>query len=204
MTVSYLIFAATIIFLVVFPLKLHKAKQKSKASEEFWAREREANTARRVDPDTIEYIKIPLEALPFIENPDKDLQEIQDTIKSLSKERLLNLTGLTNTDIKFTYGAANLPMISQCDQRFTQLARALAKWSAYLFEHGEIQKAQIVLEYAVSCKTDISGIYTLLADIYLQGQQPEKVQELLLIVEELPTLMKDSIIKKLQEKLSSR
>lgn len=200
-SVSYLIFSATIVFLVVFPLKLSKAKKKSKASEDFWARELEANTARRVNPDTIDYIKIPLEALPFHDNPDKELREIQDSIKELAKERLLNLTGLSNTDIKLAYGVANFPMVSLCDQRFTQLAHVLFQWGSCLFERNEPENAQIVLEYAVSQKTDISGIYTLLADIYLQQSQPEKVEELISLAKELPTLMKDSIVKRLQEKL---
>ena len=202
--ISYLIFSATIIYLVIFTIKKYCLNKTNKASEEFWNREREANATRRVDPDTIEYLKIPIETLPFQENPDDELREIQETIQNLAKERLLNLTGFTNTDIKLKYGAANLPMISQCDQRFTLLARALYKWAVYLFEHEEVQKAQIVLEYAVSCKTDITGIYTMLADIYLSQDRTEDVAELILSVEQLPTLMKDSIAQKLKNKLAFR
>jgi hypothetical protein len=201
---SYFIFCATVIFLTVFSLKLNKAKKANQASEDFWNREREANTARRVDPDTLDYIKIPLDHLPFEKHPDEALLEIQTTVQNLAKERLLNLTGFTNTDIKLMYGAANLPMVSLCDQRFTLLARTLYQWGSYLVEHKEPRKAQIVLEYAVSCKTDISGIYTLLADIYLQDFHPEKVEELLVCAEELPTLMKASIIKNLKDKLASQ
>jgi hypothetical protein len=102
------------------------------------------------------------------------------------------------------YGAANLPMVSLCDQRFTLLARTLYQWGSYLVELGELRKAQIVLEYAVSCKTDISGIYTMLADIYLQDFHPEKVEELIASANELPTLMKASIVKKLKDKLASQ
>lgn len=203
-SVSYFIFSVTVVFLVVFSLKMSAAKKKSKASEDFWERERQANMARRVDPDTIEYLQIPVDALPFQENPDEELKEIQDTILTLSKERLLNLTGLTNTDIKLLYGTANLPMVSQCDQRFTLLARTLYKWASYLLEHGETRKAQVVLEYAVSCQTDISGIYTMLADIYLREYRTEDVAGLILAAEKLPTLMKDSIIRKLKEKLAGQ
>lgn len=203
-SISYLIFSVTVVFLVVFSLKMSAAKKKSKASEDFWERERKANMARRVDPDTIEYLRIPVDTLPFQENPDEELQEIQDTIKALSQKRLLNLTGLTNTDIKLTYGTANLPLVSQCDQRFTQLARTLYKWASYLLEHGETKKAQTVLEYAVSCQTDISGIYTMLADIYLREYRTEDVAGLILTVEKLPTLMKDSIIQKLKAKLADQ
>lgn len=201
--VSYLIFSATVVFLAVFTMKLAKAKKSSRASEEFWDRERAANETRRVNPDTIEYLKIPVETLPFQESADEELMEIQDIVRTLSNERLLNLTGMTNTDIKLTYGAANLPMVSLCDQRFTLLARTLYRWAVFLTEHGETGKAKTVLEYAVSCKTDISGIYTMLADIYLREYAPEKVKELIVSVEELPTLMKDSIIEKLTEKLLS-
>lgn len=203
-SISYFIFSITVIFLVVFSLKMSAAKKKSKASEDFWEREQKANMTRRIDPDTIEYLKIPVEVLPFEENPEDELRKIQDTIIALSKERLLNLTGLTNTDIKLTYGAANLPLVSQCDQRFTLLARTLYQWAAWLFHHNEIKKAQTVLEYAVSCQTDISGIYTMLADIYLKDSRPEEVAELILKAEKLPTLMKASIIRDLKEKLAGQ
>ena len=202
--ISYLIFSATVIYLVVFTIKKHTLNKSDKASEDFWNREREANATRRINPDTIEYLKIPVESLPFQENPDDELREIQDTVRSLANERMLNLTGLTNTDIKLKYGAANLPLVSQCDQRFTLLARTLYKWAVYLSEHEEIQKAQMVLEYAVSCQTDVSGIYLMLADIYLQEDRSEDVAGLILSAEQLPTLMKDSIIQKLKEKLASR
>lgn len=202
-SVSYLIFTATVVFLLVFFLKLNQAKKKSHASDEFWAREEEANFIRKVDPETIDYIKVPLESLPFAENAQGELRELQDTVKSIAQERLLNLTGLTNTDVKFTYGAANFPMVSLCDQRFTQFARTLCQWGEYLASHDEPEKARIVLEYAVSCKTDMSRIYTLLADIYAQAQQPENIAELILTAEKLPTLMKSSIVRGLKEKLAS-
>lgn len=204
LSVSYLIFTATVVFLTIFGLKLKKAKKKNASSETFWAREQEANFTRKVNPDTIEYLNVPVETFPFQENPDQELKEIQDTIRTLSKERLLNLTGLTNTDIKLTYGAANFPMISLCDQRFMLFSRTLCQWGAYLSEHGEPEKAKIVLEYALSCKTDISQVYTLLADIYLEEKQPEKVAGLILSAEELSTLMKPSIIKSLKEKLAAQ
>lgn len=199
---SYFIFAVTIIFAVVFTLKLSRAKRQSKASRDFWEKERQANSVRRVDPDTIEYIKIPLEALPFQETSDKELSDIQDTVKNLAQERLLNLTGLTNTDIKFRYGTANLSLVSECDQRFTVLARTLHQWAGWLLLHEQPQEAKAVLEYAVSCQADISNIYTLLADIYLQEEQPEKIADLILSAEKLSSLMKDSIIRTLKEKLT--
>lgn len=202
-SVSYFIFSVTIVFLVVFTMKLSRAKKESRASDEFWSRERAANETRKINPDTIEYLNIPLDTLPFQDTGDAELKELQDTVKALSGERLLNLTGMTNTDIKLAYGAANLPMVSQCDQRFTLLSRTLYRWAVYLTDHDESEKAKAVLECAVSCKSDISGIYTLLADIYIKEQTPEKVEELIRIAEELPTLMKASILQKLREKLTA-
>jgi hypothetical protein len=44
----------------------------------------------------------------------------------------------------------------------------------------------------------------MLADIYLQDFHPEKVEELIASANELPTLMKASIVKKLKDKLASQ
>ena len=46
-------------------------------------------------------------------------------LNSLKDEQIVNFTGISNTDLKLSFGAANLPTLSRFDQNYTLLARAL-------------------------------------------------------------------------------
>lgn len=183
----------------------HKAKQKIlKEKEIFWDKERQANSTRKADVSGLNYIKIPVERLPFVETKEEELLSLQNTVKNLSEQQILNLTGISNTDLKLDYGVANITFLSACDVNYTHLVHTLFKWGEYLYNHKQISDATKVLEFAVECKTDISKNYILLATIYKEIGAIEKVDGLILIVESLQTLMKDFILNSLKEiKLSS-
>ena len=83
-------------------------------------------------------------------------------------KKILNLGGLSNTDIKMKYGVANLQTLIQYDENFSKLSRTLAKWGRLLFDSGELTSSEKVLSYAVSCKSDIEDIFITLAKIYHQ------------------------------------
>lgn len=173
--------------------------QKEKA--EFWNKEYHANSSRKVDISGLEYIKIPLDKLPIRETDNEELNEIQKTIHSLSTSSILNLTGLTNTDLKIKYGVANLSFLSECDNNYTLLVQTLYKWGNYLYEHSMFQESQIVLEFGIQCKTDINKHYILLANLYKYMSMPYKIDDLIHQIESLQTLLKDntlSILKKIK------
>lgn len=183
----------------------YKAKQKIlKDKEIFWSKERQANSTRKVDISGLDYIKIPVERLPFTETKEEELLSLQKTVKNLSQQQILNLTGISNTDLKLNYGVANITFLSACDINYTHLVQTLYKWGEYLYNHKQISEAVKVLEFGVECKTDISKHYILLATIYKEMGTLEKIDDMVLIVESLQTLLKDSILKSLKEiKLSS-
>ena len=49
--------------------------------------------------------------------------------------------------------------------------------------------------------TDISEHYLLLARLYLEEGNPGKINDLILLAEKLPTMMKDTILTRLKELL---
>ena len=185
-------------FWIAYEIKKTKRNQEESA-DDFWQRERGANFVRPVDLSTLEYIKVPLDNLPFKESKDETLCEIQDKIKDLAEKKIFNLTGLSNTEIKYQYGASNFDKLAAYDQNFTLLSRNLFKWGTYLYENERLSDAQTVLEYAVSCKADISGIYTTLSSIYLKQGNYSKINELKGHASTLNTLMKDSILKSVNQ-----
>ncbi len=170
-------------------------------TESFWERERRANSMRKQPLDALLYITIPLETLPFIKDTeDEALKDCQNQILLLSGQKIVNLTGISNTDLKFQYGVANLNVLSDYDQNYTTLIRTLFSWGKTLYSLGLKEEAVRVLEFAVTCRADIKGCYLLLADLYEENQEYEKIEALIETAESLNSLMKDSIVGQLREK----
>lgn len=187
-----------IVFLIWLNYEIRKANRIQKQEDDtFLDRERKANFIRPADISQLNYITVPINSLPFQQTDDAKLIEIQDKVRTLSEKKILNLTGYSNTDLKLTYGPGNLPVLSDCDHNFTLLVRTLQQWAEYLYEHQETEKTKIILEYAISCKTDVSKSYILLASIYQKEGNYTKIKELKDSANSLHTLMKDHIVKEL-------
>lgn len=170
-------------------------------TNEFLAREQFANSIRKQPLDSLSYITVPLDSFPFIEDTENEiLQECQKTIRSLSEQKIVNLTGISNTDLKLQYGVANITVLSEYDQNFTVLARTLCAWGKELYGLGLKKEAAVVLEFGISCKTDIKSNYMLLADLYIEDHEPDKIDALTETAKTLNSLMKNSILASLAEK----
>ena len=187
-----------IVFVVWLKYELGKSsKSNKKAHEDFLLREQKANLTRRQNIDSLDYITIPLKSLPFLENCSEKILSCQETVKKLADKRILNLAGITNTDLKLKYGAANLPALSSYDENFTILINTLNTWADCLIEEDMADKAVTVLEYAIQAGADSSRIYLTLANEYSKNGDNDKIEELIKQAKSLNTLTKDSIIKKL-------
>lgn len=170
------------------------AKQKS---ESFWSRERESNLTRRKDISQLHYITIDFKKLPFFDTDNKEIEYIQNQIKKLKDCKILNLSGISNTDLKLTYGTANLNELSTCDQNFTLLIRSLNTWGQLLYDNNQKEACECVLRYAIECGSDISNTFILLATLYQQQGCTNRIHELMEHAKTLTTPMKASIINKL-------
>lgn len=199
-------FASFIVFCLFLRIYLKRSnKQADSRSESFWEKEAKANSTRRKSLDNLEYITIPTE---FVSWNSADFDGLSDnyrfedalqTIGQLSTRKIVNLTGLTNTDLKLLYGAPNITLLMDFDQNYTLLARTMQTLGEELFKAGYIAEAKSVLEFAISTRTDVSQSYFLLADIYERDCQPEKIEELIQTAEGLKSVMKKSIVRTLQE-----
>lgn len=193
------LFAIFVTFLLWLSYELRKAKKlDADSSASFWQREAQADNVRRQSLDNLDYITIPLDSLPFFYGIDKNLEELQNTITSLSSCTIVNLSNYTNTELKLMYGPGNLADLTEYDQNFTLLVRTLHKWGEQLSTLGYEKEAIQVLEYAVSIKSDVTAGYLLLGKLYLKQGQPQKLDTLLSAASSLDTLLKDSLIKQLK------
>jgi len=197
-------YAVSILIIFIWIGILHYKKRRASLTEEqrtkeFWNQERKANQVRKKDISTLPYIQVPLDLLPFSTSDDTKIQEFQTVIRQLSKQKILNLTGISNTELKLQYGPSNLELLAEYDSNFTTLVCTLSNWGQYLYELGQITEARIVLEYGISCKTDVKNNYIFLAKIYKDSHELSKITDLIATAESLNTLMKPSIISSLQD-----
>lgn len=193
--------ASFIVFIVWLSFMITRSRRAMELQEkQFWDREKQANRTRRKSLDGLAYITIPLDKLPLDLNTDQDdIRECVDIIRTLSTQTIVNLTGYTNTDLKLMYGAPNITALTEYDQNYTLLARTLQKWAALLHAQGHITQARTILEFAVSTRTDVSGTYRLLADIYKDSGESEKVAGLMEAAQALPDFSRNIITRLLRE-----
>ena len=189
-------FASFIVFCLWLAYTLHKQRNKEeKANREFWEREAKANSTRRKSLDNLEYVKIPFESLPMeVMKDDSVIAEYHETLQQLSTSPIVNFTGISNTDLKLMYGAPNIDLLSRYDQSYTLLVRTLQEWAEALYEKGYVDEACLILEFAISTRTDISSSYKLLASIYKDKGQTEKIQDLIPIAQNLNSSLSGHIV----------
>lgn len=193
--------ASLFIFLLVLGRALRKStRTMEKEQESFWQKERASNSVRKKPLDNLDYITIPLEQLPTeAHDTDSVVQECVETLSTLSGCKIVNLTGITNTDLKLTYGTANITVLTEYDQSYTLLVTTLQKWADKLYALGDLTSAKTVLEYAVSVRSDVTKTYLMLAEIYSCQGTPEQIQELVTAAGKLNTPSGRIILRKLQE-----
>ena len=196
------IFITFIVFVLWVRVKIKQSnKQNSTWDDDFWSREQEANFVRKKDISNLDYIQITEKDLPFSDTATGEEKRYQDQVRSFLDKKMINLSGMTNTDIKLAYGTANFPILSEYDQNFTVFVRNLVFWGKYLHKSmpEEDGRARQILEYAVSLGSDITDNYVLLADIYLQKHETEKIRQLTEHVEQSDFFMKNSILNQLSQ-----
>ena len=191
-----------IILLAIFQFFLRKnSKKHEELNKDFWKREREANTVRRKDISGLSYITIP-DSLPMSDCNDAVIKALNN-FYAFKGTKMLNLTGKSNTDLKTAYGAANLDALSEYDENCTRMLKSIISLATELNKSGLTDDAAAYLEFGISCHTDITQNYTMLAEYYASNGNKDKIQHLVNVAESLNSLTKKPIISKLDSILLS-
>ncbi len=187
-----------VIFIIVFTIRNRQnVKKQTNVTENFWKQEQEANSTRKRDISNLDYLTIPLEIFPSGIH-----KECEEKIKALSGKKILNLTGITNTELKLAYGVANLEFLGECDANFADLVYCIGTYASELLKAGRAAEAKRILEYGVSIHADSSLIYTTLGQIYNESGETAQIKQLIEEAGRLDSLQKTSIISKLSEYVS--
>jgi len=191
----YMVGAVLIICAVIAYNKRKSDRNMKNATEHFWDREREANLTRRKDISQLPYITIPFESLPLDMLPDsEEYHAAVQQLQSLSGKQILDLSGQTNTDLKLTYGAANLPLLMECDQNYLVLVRTLSRMAGLLADAGKDDAAETILVFAFDAGSTIRSDYERLAVIYGNRRDYRKLDALIARAERLDSPTKASLL----------
>ena len=151
--------AIFIVFCIALSFYIRKGDaSQQKVLDEFWEKERKSNAVRKKDISKLDYITIPLDKIPV-----KLGSSTEKAIFALAEQPMLNLVGISNTDLKLEYGTANLETLTQYENNFLDFVALLPDYTAELSEAGEKETALMLLEFAVNINADSRKIDNQLA-----------------------------------------
>ena len=194
------IFTSIILFVIILQINLRRINREEALKEkEYWDRERAAFTTPRKDISGLNYIKMP-EGLPLdFPISDNKAYELRTRLINLSKHKIINLYGMSNTDIRLKYGTLNFDILSMADTRYLIFIRTLSELSEVYYNHGFTDEARALLEYAISIDSDVRNTYVLLTKIYKTAGEAEKAAELKQKAESIKTMSRDGVVAALNE-----
>lgn len=231
MKLPFLTSLLVFIGILTFQLK-RSAKIERTQEEEFWEKERRANFTRKKDINNLPYIPFDISLIPVHEELDDErISEYIAELSSLSGQKILNCTGISNTDLKLKYGAPNITKLTEYDGNYTILVRDIARLSEkYLIYASRAledvssttnqinpsdskplseaaanqlrQDALTLLEYGISIGTDVRLNYELLGDLYKAEDKLDQILNLIEKASKLNSLSKKPIIRYLENLLS--
>ncbi len=196
------VFFILVIMLCVY-IAIEKSKSdklSSKKSEDFWKNEQLANASRKKDISSLDYIAFPSHILSMIaDDPDETLKDLALQLHSLSDKKILNLSSHTNTELKLMYGAANLDVLTSYDYNYMMLIRTLSRLAQVLFDLGRKTDAREAALTSIKLGSDIRAVYILLAKIYAESNDVDRIDGLIAAVTSWDSLTRDSLLEALHE-----
>lgn len=198
---SFGLLASFIVFALIISYNIKKQARRNDSDEkDFWKRESLSNSVRRKSLDGLDYIRIPLETFPtHLLNDDPNVMDCINIMESLTSQKIVNLTGWSNTDLKLEYGTANITALSEYDQNYTLLVRTLQKWADALQQAGYGAEAALLMEFAVSTRTDVSRTYYQLAEFWAAHGESFRIQDLIRTAEGLQSSNREAILRHLKQ-----
>lgn len=200
-----MMFPCLTVFMIIISvfafLRARSTRSDKERQEAFWNRENEANNTRKADLGDLDYIHPNPGDYTFAAITDKELEPFLQELETLSSLPLLNLNGLSNTDLKLAYGPQNLAELTEYDQNFSRLEQCIAGYGNALTKLGYEDEAIAVLEKGIAYHTDIASNYTLLGSLYKKKNKPAQIKNLIDMTGALNEFARPATVKKLEEML---
>ena len=116
------VLAIVLVFMIYLRIGIKWSDKTFKKTQEgYRQREEDANFTRRKSLDDLDYVTIPPAVGELIKRFDND--ELTALLDENTK--IVNLNGISNTDLKLKYGAPNINILSEYDKNFETLVKGL-------------------------------------------------------------------------------
>ena len=196
-----------VITILVAVLNHNINKNKDKAGKisvgSYLKREEDANSVRRKDISNLPYIHIPIDSLPLdITLNDGKMQskieKYRKELEYLSDKQMLNLIGVSNTELKEAYGVANLDKLTTCDQNYSRALSNLQWYATAIYDEFP-HEAVTIMEYMIKEGTDISTTYELLGRYYASINDRTSFDKLFPAIPDRDSISGKTILNKLDK-----
>ena len=191
------VLAIVLVFMIYLRIGIKWSDKTFKKTQEgYRQREEDANFTRRKSLDDLDYVTIPPAVGELIKRFDND--ELTALLDENTK--IVNLNGISNTDLKLKYGAPNINILSEYDKNFETLVKGLQDMVSE--ETGDMFNTDekiSILEFATDIHTDISASFEMLARIYKDTGREAKIHSLIKKAESIKNIRGPRIIEKLNK-----
>ncbi|MCL2388566.1 MAG: hypothetical protein FWC89_13625 [Defluviitaleaceae bacterium] len=172
-SVILLALSVTLIVAVLMNGRSHRRKQEE-MNRRFLEEEEAANAVRKKDIDADLYYTANLSALPQLPNPDPHQVE-----RCANRTMIRFAEPISNLELKKQYGLAQMDVIAQYEENFTEYLKSLTKWAMDIAENQQEDALKIV-EEVVTLGGEFRDTYRLAADIYVAKNDHDGLNTLLI------------------------
>lgn len=177
---------------------------------QFLEQEKKANSSfKNFEQLNLEYISANKDILPFKQYnliDDKHIKLVAKKQQQVEKKISLDMVRLpinmSNNELKIKYGANNFEKITILETRFNNYTRALFEWAQALYNIGQVDDCIKILQECINIKSDITGVYLLMSEIFFQNKNLEGLENLINKIECYNLTLKEKILEDLKEKIS--
>lgn len=165
---NLVIFASFMVFGIWLTIQLKKSRKlNEKAETDFWEEEALANSVRKKQLEDSDFVTFPFDKLPseesFSPNP---VPESLPVLISLSDKKMVNLNGISNTEVKRRFGAANMSILTEYDTNYETFVKNIYLLCQHLYDIGRTEEALMLSEETILTGTDSLSHYKLIIQIY--------------------------------------
>lgn len=170
--------------LIIFQTFLRRSTKKSEKNKKaFIEEEREASFVRAKDIEQTKFIKPDIEKLNVLrEEEAKTEREIyayglQKSVLEKASKPMLHFEQ-NNLELKKMYGPANLESIILYEENYNSFLNKLNSFSKALADADRKKEAIQILEEGIELGLDFSRSFILLADLYYEQNEIDKLKKL--------------------------
>lgn len=202
---NLVIFASFMLFGAWLTFQLRKSRNlNEKADDDFWENENMANSVRKKQLEDSDFVTFPFDKLPTEESfaPDP-VPECLSILMALSDKKMVNLNGISNTEVKKRFGTANISILTEYDANYESFAKNIYLLCQHLYDMGRKEEALLLSEETILTGTDSLSHYKLIIQIYREQGNTAGISWLKEKAEELHAITKGAILRALSNDTDS-